>query len=77
MSQIDNNVTVIRLNEGTKKLLGAMHFEAIPDEANFLAFFEDGNAQFFETLDLSDPFATAIGSVMTIVRYNTGVTLEF
>ena len=74
MSQIDNNVTVIRLNEGTKKLLASMHFETIPDEANYLAFFEDGNAQFFETLDLS-PFV--LGSEMVFVSYHTGVTLKF
>ena len=75
MSQIDNNVTVIRLNEGTKKLLGLMNFEAIPAEANYLAFFEDGNAQFFETLDLSSPFV--LGSEKVFVTYHTGVTLEF
>ena len=74
MSQIDKNVNVIQLNEGTKKLLGAMNFETIPDEANFLAFFEDGNAQFFETLDLSPFF---LGSEMVFVSYHTGVTLEF
>ena len=75
MAQIDKNVTVIRLDEGTKKLLGAMNFETIPDEANFLAFFEDGNAQFFETLDLSSPFV--LGSEIVFVSYHTGVTLEF
>ena len=75
MSQIDTNVTVIRLNEGTKKLLAFMHFETIPAEANYLAFFEDGNAQFFETLDLSAPYV--LGSEMTFVNYHTGVTLEF
>lgn len=75
MSQIDENVTVIHLNEGTKKLLALMHFEPIPDEAKYLGFFPDGNAQFFESLDLSVPFL--IGAEMTIVRYHTGVTLEF
>ena len=62
MSQIDKNVTVIQLNEGTKKLLGLMNFE-------------DGSAQFFETLDLDAPFI--IGAVSIFVTYHTGVTLEF
>ena len=75
MSQIDTNVTVIRLSEGTKKLLGFMNFGTIPDEANYLAFFQDGNAQFFETLDLSAPYVR--GSEMTFVNYHTGVALEF
>ena len=74
MSQIDNNVTVIDLHAGTKRLLALMNFEPIPAEANYLAFFEDGNAQFFETLDLS-PFV--LGSEMIFVSYHTGVTLEF
>ena len=52
-----------------------MNFGTIPDEANYLAFFEDGNAQFFETLDLSAPYV--LGSEMTFVNYHTGVTLEF
>ena len=75
MSQIDTNVTVIRLSEGTKKLLGFMHFGTIPDEANYLAFFQDGNAQFFETLDLRAPYVPR--QKMTVVNYHTGVTLEF
>ena len=75
MSQIDTNVTVIRLSEGTKKLLGFMHFGTIPDEAKYLAFFEDGHAQFFEALDLSALFAH--GSETVCVSYHTGVTLEF
>ena len=75
MSQIDRNVTVIQLNEGTKKLFGLMNFKAIPAEANYLAFFEDGSAQFFEALDLDAPFI--IGAVSIFVTYHTGVTLEF
>ena len=75
MSQIVNNVTVFSLNEEAKKLLAAMNFETIPEEAKYLAFFEDGNAQFFEALDLSAPFV--LGSEMVFVTYHTGVTLEF
>ena len=75
MSQIDENVTVIQLNEGTKKLLGSMNFCAIPAKAKYLAIFKDGNAQFFETLDLSSPFV--LGSETVFVSYHTGVTLEF
>ena len=75
MSKIDNNVTILNLNEGTKKLLAAMNFEPVPEEAKYLAFFEDGNAQFFESLDLSAPFI--LGSEMIFVSYHTGVTLEF
>ena len=76
MSQIENNVTVFTLNEGTKNLLGDMNFGPIPDEAKYLAFFEDGNAQFFESLDLSNPFLM-LGTKMVFVSYHTGVTLEF
>lgn len=75
MSQIEKNVTVFQLNEGTKKLLGDMNFGDIPDEAKYLAFFEDGSAQFFETLDLSAPFV--LGSEMVFISYHIGVTLEF
>lgn len=75
MSRIDQNVNVIQLNEGTKKLLGIMNFAAIPAEANYLAFFEDGSAQFFEALDLDAPFV--IGAVSIFVTYHTGVTLVF
>ena len=75
MSQIEKNVAVFQLNEGTKKLLAAMNFETIPDEAKYLAFFEDGNAQFFEALDLSAPFI--LGTEMVFISYHTGVTLEF
>ena len=75
MPKTDNNVTVVELNEGTKKLLSAMNFEPIPDEANYVAFFEDGHALFFATLDLPTPFI--LGSELTYVTYRTGVTLEF
>ena len=75
MSQIVNNVTVFSLNEEAKKLLAAMNFETIPEEAKYLAFFEDGYVQFFETLDFSAPFIR--GSEMVVVCYHTGVALEF
>ena len=70
-----NNVNIFNLNEGTKQLLGAMNFGPIPDEANYLAFFEDGSAQFIEALELSDTFIAR--SEMVFVSYQTGVTLEF
>jgi hypothetical protein len=40
--------SIIRLNPQTKKLLKTMSFPEIPEEANFIAFTEDGDAQFLE-----------------------------
>ena len=75
MSKIANNANIFTLNEGTKKLLGDMNFGPIPDEAKYLAFLEDGTAQFIEALDLSAPFL--LGAELAFVSYHTGVTLEF
>ena len=72
MSQIENNVTVVKLAEPTKDLLKLMHFETIPEEAKYLAFFPDGDAQFFEALDVIGQ-----NSVNINVIYYHGVTLEF
>ena len=42
--------SIIRLTPQTKKLLKTMSFPEIPEEANFIAFTEDGNAQFLEEM---------------------------
>ena len=44
--------SLIRLTPLTKKLLKTMSFPEIPEEANYVAFTEDGNAQFLETFDV-------------------------
>lgn len=43
--------SVIRLSPITKKLLKTMSFPEIPEEANYIAFMEDGNAQFLESFE--------------------------
>lgn len=75
MSERKHNATVVRLDEGTRGLLTLMHFGPIPEEAKYVAFFEDGLAQYFETLDV--PFLLGFNSTMTIVSFMTDATLEF
>lgn len=43
--------SIIRLTSSTKKLLKIMSFPEIPEEAHFVAFTEDGEAQFIEEID--------------------------
>ena len=43
--------SVIRLTPSTKKLLKTMSFHEIPEEANYVAFTENGNAQFLESFE--------------------------
>lgn len=43
--------SIIRLSPLTKKLLKTMSFPEIPEEANYVAFTEDGNAEFLESFD--------------------------
>ena len=43
-------VSLIRLTPLTKKLLKTMSFPEIPKEAKWIAFTEDGNAQFLEEM---------------------------
>ena len=42
--------SIIRLTPLTKKLLKTMSFPEIPEEAKWIAFTEDGNAQFLERM---------------------------
>ena len=42
--------SIIRLTPQTKKLLKTMSFPENPEEANFIAFTEDGNALFLEEM---------------------------
>lgn len=42
--------SIIRLTPLTKKLLKTMSFPEIPEEAKWIAFTEDGNAQFLEQM---------------------------
>lgn len=45
--------TVIRLNENSRALFDKMKFPEIPEEANYVAFTEDGNAIFLEKLEMT------------------------
>ena len=45
MRKIHKNVTVFKLTDQTRRLLQLMHFATPPKEAEYLAFFEDGEAQ--------------------------------
>ncbi len=64
--------TVIELSESTKNLLAGMHFEEIPEKANYIAFFADGQAQFFEYLSVAPDFGTFV-----LVSMYRDVLLEF
>ena len=43
--------SIIRLTPLTKKLLKTMSFPEVPEEAKWIAFMEDGNAQFLEQMN--------------------------
>ena len=45
MRKTHKNVTVFKLTDQTRRLLQLMHFATPPEEAEYLAFFEDGEAQ--------------------------------
>ena len=66
------NATVLRLSDGTKNLLTRMHFPEIPENATYVAFFDDGRAQFFEDLSLPK-----FGATPLFVSMYTDVILEF
>ena len=44
-------VNVIRITASTRELFRIMNFVEIPEEAQFVAFFETGEAQFMTELD--------------------------
>lgn len=48
--------TVIKLSVPTRELFKKMSFPEIPEEANFIAFTDDGEALFLEELDMSDQY---------------------
>jgi len=49
-----------------------MHFPEIPENATYVAFFDDGRAQFFEDLSLPK-----FGATPLFVSMYTDVILEF
>lgn len=42
---------VIMLNDHTRKLFKLMNFQEIPEEANYIAFFEDGDSGFLTKIE--------------------------
>jgi hypothetical protein len=65
--------SIIRLTPQTKKLLKLMSFPEIPEEANFIAFTEDGDAQFIE--ELTGPVAMPTLIIMSVYE-DVEITVE-
>ena len=70
---MERNATVVFLSDRTKALLKLMHWGDIPEEAKYVAFTEDGMAQYFE--EFKTPGFLNLG-VMTFVQYYPNITLE-
>lgn len=49
-------VNVIKITDATRGFLELLRFPEIPEEAQYVAFFEDGQAQFLEVLEGSFGF---------------------
>lgn len=58
MTNDTQKADILMLNDGIRSLLSVMHFPAIPEEAEAIAFFADGQAQFLTNMqDLGSLFA--------------------
>ena len=67
---------VIHLTSTTKEFFKLMNFEAIPEDANYLAFFADGNAAFFSDLQATEGLVRhPIGS-FHMIHYYKDIILE-
>lgn len=46
-----HNANCLRLSDSVRELLTMMNFPAIPEEANYIGFLEDGRAVFIEDIE--------------------------
>jgi hypothetical protein len=68
--------TCVRLSPETRRLFKEMNFYEIPEEANYIAFLDNGEACFFEVLDTVEGFMPAIPRI-AIINYYEDITVTF
>ena len=70
--------TAIKLNEPTRELLKMMNFHAIPEDANYVAFFDDGEACFLDSIEPDSPLGVMLPRIMFLsIQFVKDVTVEF
>lgn len=67
--------TVMKLTPQTREFLALMHFPTIPPEAKFLAFWDDGEAQFFEEFEVHTDSIMPVIPSMSVISYYKNVPL--
>lgn len=72
---IEMNATVIVLSVGTRELLKKMHFPEIPEEAKYVVFTEEGDAEFFSELTFNNGLFPK-PALHTMIRHYDNVDIE-
>lgn len=72
-----NATAVLPLNENTIDLLKKMQMNhPVPDGANYIAFLDDGDACFLESIDSGDPFDVRVPQIR-VISYYENILVDF
>lgn len=79
MPRIETARHAVRVTESLRELLKIINFPEIPEEANYIAFFDDGEAAFIEKIEREPGTLPDLGSfkfISTSIHENVQVQLD-